>query len=334
MKLRNAANEFTVYRRGAGYAANTVRLDRSALNKLFDVVGDIELRSITPMHLDTLFASHSHLSAGTLNTTHSNLGAFFKWASTRGHIRSEANPLLTRRYLKDPPRDRQRVAVSDFPRLLDVSGHPQTRAVLAIAINLMLRGGEISSLKIGDLNLESGEIRITVHKSGGLIDMMPISSDLDREMRRWLTWYSAEVGELLPNYYLVPAKRTSPMRLPNGQISHQKFTVDPNAPMSKIADVAKVALKNLGWEEMHCEGIHTIRRSAARGAFDELVGRGYDGALRIVQSMLHHKNSSMTERYLGLSVDRKQRDDIVRGQSLYPSLHAANVVRMDRVANG
>ena len=124
------------------------------------------------------------------------------------------------------------------------------------------------------------------------------------------------------------------MRLPNGQIATQKFTVEPTAEITRIAEIAKAAFRSFGWEDTHQEGIHAIRRSAARGLFEELVLLGYDGALRIVQAMLHHASSAMTELYLGLSVDRKKRDDLLKGRFMYPSLHSDNVIPMDRASHG
>jgi hypothetical protein len=66
------------------------------------------------------------------------------------------------------------------------------------------------------------------------------------------------------------------------------------------------------------EGCHTLRRSGARALFDDLVERGgYDGVLRHVSAMLHHKSTLMTERYLGLDVDVKKRNDLIRGKKMY-----------------
>lgn len=73
--------------------------------------------------------------------------------------------------------------------------------------------------------------------------------------------------------------------------------------------------------------MHTLRRSAARALFDRLATEGYDGALRLVQAMLHHAQSSTTEHYLGLTLDKKRRDDIIRGESMYPAWTAASKIR-------
>jgi hypothetical protein len=43
-------------------------------------------------------------------------------------------------------------------------------------------------------------------------------------------------------------------------------------------------------------------------------GVGRDNALREVSALLHSSNSSMTERYLGLSTERDARDDAMKAK--------------------
>ena len=62
--------------------------------------------------------------------------------------------------------------------------------------------------------------------------------------------------------------------------------------------------------------------------FDELLERGYDGALRQVQAMLHHKSSTMTEHYLGIDLDVKRRNEALRGRAMFTAPNIANVVRL------
>lgn len=78
------------------------------------------------------------------------------------------------------------------------------------------------------------------------------------------------------------------------------------------------------------EGVHTLRRSGARALYDRLVSEGYDGAMRTVQSMLHHSSIQTTEHYLGIHLDKKRRDDVVRGKHLFPT-STENVVGMESI---
>ena len=48
----------------------------------------------------------------------------------------------------------------------------------------------------------------------------------------------------------------------------------------------------------------------------------YDGILRYVSAMLHHKSTVMTERYLGLDVDVKKRNDLLKGRRMFTTPEA------------
>ena len=109
--------------------------------------------------------------------------------------------------------------------------------------------------------------------------------------------------------------------------------------MVRVHRIAQRALVGIGFDthDEHGvtarEGMHTLRRSGARALFNELVLEGYDGALRTVQSYLHHSSSTMTERYLGLAEDRHRRNKEFVGRNLYPSL-AQGVIRIGEDGHG
>jgi integrase len=92
----------------------------------------------------------------------------------------------------------------------------------------------------------------------------------------------------------------------------------PDSSPAKIHWAVHRALKTLGMDSSK-EGVHTLRRSAARARFDQLVSEGYDGALRQVQTLLHHANAKTTEVYLGIDIDVQARDDAIRGKRLFSS---------------
>jgi hypothetical protein len=104
---------------------------------------------------------------------------------------------------------------------------------------------------------------------------------------------------------------------------------DPAAPVAKTAPIVKHALEGLGLPTEQ-EGTHTIRRAVARAFFDQLVRSvGYDGALRTTSAVLNHKNATTTEMYLGLSSERKRRDDLMRGKPFLSAMvDTSNVVRL------
>lgn len=71
----------------------------------------------------------------------------------------------------------------------------------------------------------------------------------------------------------------------------------------------------------------------ARAVFDQLVKTtGYDGALRTTSAVLNHKNATTTEMYLGLSSERKRRDDLMRGKPFLSAMvDTSNVVTLRTV---
>ena len=329
VKLSTAIEAYLSAREADGYAANTIRNNRKDLAKMLDAVGDMKVANVTALHLDRVFAANTHLSAGSLNNLQASIAAFVAWCRARGYMRPDANPLAGRRYRRTQSRERRRLHLGQFERLLDAADHPRDRVVLALGLYLFLRQSEIRDLRVGDVDLDAGEISVRVYKTRDS-DTMPIPAELDAELRSWLTYYAAEQGDLRHDWYLCPAKRSPGFgpgrtRLPE--------TLKPDKPMVKIEDIAKRAMNKIGFStrtaagKSEWEGMHTLRRSGARALANQLMDDGYDGALRTVQSMLHHANLSMTERYLGLEIDKERRNTLLRGQRMFPQ-GGGNVVRL------
>ena len=212
--------------------------------------------------------------------------------------------------------------------------------MLATALYLFLRQGEISTLRVGDVDLDRGEILITVWKKGGTQEFMPICRELDNELRRWFIEYQSTCGELDRNWFLFPARVLGKDRVRRADgtfatLDPNNMRLDPTSMALKLHLLAQDALAKTGFtmrnprtgDAMH-EGMHTLRRAGARALFDVLVEDSYDGALRVVQAMLHHSLSSTTEIYLGLTLDKQKRDDLLRGKVMFPT--SDNVVSLRR----
>jgi integrase len=197
-----------------------------------------------------------------------------------------------------------------------------------------MRDGEVSGLRVRDVDLQGGWLHARIHKTRQE-DLMPIPTELDAELRRWIAHYQATVGHLDPGYFLVPARGTSPMWGEGGKIVGHHSLYRPEKQIRQTGTIVRPALVDIGFPTKDhdgkplSEGSHTIRRSGARALFDELIERKDERALRVVQAMLHHSSSEMTERYLGITADRRSRDEIIRGQRMY-SQQADNVVVLAR----
>lgn len=311
MRIAKLVDAYLQYRTQAGFARQTVNNDRSTLQKLVKAVGALDSLQVSPLHLDQFLAAEAArgLSATTLNTEQAVLSGFFRWGMDRGYINPLKNPMAGRRYRPVPRKAQVRVPIGKFPHLLDSAANPRDRMVLALGLYLLLRQSEAINLRIKDVDLDDGVVRVRVIKTHDY-DEMPITAELDAELRRWFHYLQQECGPLQKDWYLVPAMR------PTG---FQTFSLVPNRPITKSEDIIRRSLVAIGIEGDRI-GMHALRRSAARAILTELEHRGIDHALRRVSAWLHHASTRTTELYLGLDVDRAVRDKEFRGMSMYPSL--------------
>lgn len=323
MLLSTAMTSYLDYRRANGFRPNTVKNDQQAIQRLLRHCKDRPLPEIDAGTIDDLLGTmgqSGRYKTSTVNATMSSLSAFFKWARSRGHAPEHWNPIAGRRYIPVRPESRLYIGLSDFPHILDSAGNPRDRALMALGMFTLARQSELVNLRIRDLNLDSGTIAMQIVKTYDT-DLMPMSSELEAEMRAWMTHYSALMAfPLDPDWYLVPAME---------QDGFGTFRLAPEKPISRSADIVRRVLEAAGFTDSRV-GIHTLRRSSARNLFNELAESGYDGALRMVSSMLHHAGTATTERYLSLDLDREKRDERIQGKPMFASLAADNVIPLRR----
>lgn len=340
-RLPDVVAEYLTSRRAEGYKANTLRNDQRTFDHLIAVIGPIQVGHIDDHHIDKFLSAmqaKAH-SAGTMNIHLATLRGFWKFLHRRRYYPQGKNPIAHRRWYKQAPKSRLRIPQSEWGRVLDAAPHPRDRVVVALGLYLFLRQGEVAALRLSDLDLEGGSLAVTIEKTSER-DVMPISAELDTELRKWLWFYRTDAPRPLEaTDYLVPAKGKPHMDTtvrpprPIAGTGHVK----PDVKIQKVEDCVKRALVGAGYPvadeagRTTREGVHTLRRSGARAYFDQLCTNGYDGALRTVQSMLHHANSTMTERYLGLDLDISRRNEMLRGRPMFQSAPRAEVVQIRQV---
>lgn len=338
--MSDLVEEFIASQDSNGFSENT-RANKALIARRFLThTGNIYAHNVGPRHIDAYFTDRQAegLAPSTLNNNLNVIRLLFEFAAQRRYLKAGTpNPCAHRRPFRVMRKNRLRIPAAEFERLLDCAQHPADRAVVALGLYLFLRRSEIRLLTVGDLHLQSSTVDVTIPKSAKA-DEMPVCEELDREMRRWLTWYSSRIGRnLRDDDYLVPAKSRPRLRPGNGWRTYvadvEAATLNPTRPISRPEAAVNRTLKAFGIEirdssgKAAGEGVHTLRRSGARALFDAKVGDGYDGALRLVQAMLHHSQSSTTEVYLGIDLDRKKRDTAIKGQRMFPK-NGENVVRI------
>lgn len=353
--LSEAIDEY-VGSRTKQYSESTIEMRRRALSIFLRETGNISVRHLDARHGEAfqeyLLAKGSSRSKegyqpATVNLYMSILSGFCKWCQHRKYIPLTNNPMATIRTVTATPKVRYQVPAADFPRLLDHARTPHDRIVTALGLYLFLRQSEVVALRVGNVNLDAGTVTVTVSKTKGVFTM-PISEELDAELRRWLTWYANDVrdehGPLQPTWFLVP-RRHRPLMINDGSgfkagqaVFPETGNCRPELPLLNAYRYAQRPLQRFG-VPMHgldgtsnMEGVHTLRRSGARALFDRLVEQKEgDGALKKVAAMLHHKHTQMTQHYLGITADENELMDLLRGKPMFPQVTSANVVPLHKV---
>jgi integrase len=330
-RLSEALARYQAMRR-ARYAAPTTKNENFVLSRFLDWYGeDVQVRHLRASRVEEWFHGSDGLRAphvtrdgverepiqeSTYNFYRSRLKSFFAFCNTNGWLKND--PLV---HVTPMPVTRKK-RLQPMPRvllgMLDATENPRDRAYLATAINTALRASEINRLRVGDVDLNAGDLKVWISKSREE-DLMPISSDLDAELRRWLTTYGVDMDRPLSDEdYLFPDRKNSVYAWTRDEAGAMRQgrtspSWQPDKTIQKPQEVVQAALAAMNMPTKH-EGVHTVRRAVARAYFDSLAVSGYDSALRQTSALLHHKNSTTTEHYLGLASEREQRDKTLKGK--------------------
>lgn len=357
IKISNARDEYIRGLEARRRSPETIRVDKAILGRMIRDIGDIQFQNLTPEHVENWFygpgglmdehkteqwgrRTNPAIQPATHNQYRSRVKVFFEWGARRGYVRLDL--LEHVEPLKVPAKLRQRPSPVTLMALLEHAECARDRAWIAMSINTALRSNEIKRLKVGDIDLEAGFTSAVISKTGD-VDELPISSDLDVELRRWLVAYAEEIGRPLEkDDYLFPARHPG-----SGLISHYETTEDgervmvrqparlnPKGQLRRTEDIIKRALEKMSLPTRY-EGTHTIRRAVALAYFEQVSkDQGDVAALRETAALLHHKNLQTTERYLGMTAEKTRRDRRMRGKPfLSAMIQADNVVPLRQVAD-
>ena len=316
-----AIDEYARHLRARGLADNTVKNSLQALNAAAREWGDIYVGSIRSVHIDRLFAN-SDWGVSTRNLYRGSLAQFFRWARNHSYMARDFDPLFGWRNERVPEAPRLRLPVEQFFPLLSSAEHPRDRAALALGLFTFVRGSELQSLRVNDLDL--GNLTLDVHRrKTRQYDTMPVCEELRDEMVRWLNWYREDQGTIEGNWYLVPSKKPDEWTWMDGSFQRvdKLASLRPEQRIGHPYTIPQRALARLGYDTGR-EGFHTLRRSGARALFDTMRSNGRDGALMRGSSMLCHADTKMTEHYIGLNMERDQRNAMLQGERMFPQIGA------------
>jgi integrase len=352
--LRSAVEEYLETRERSGKADNTMRVDTTLLPRFAEHLGNPDFSQLSAKQVRDFFYgpggimdAHSTRIKGqpireavgpsTHNNYRARLKVFFTYCKNSGFTALD-NYLTGVEPLPEPKKRRQQPPPSLLLQLLDQAECAMHRAYLATAINTACRASEITGMRVGDVDFVRSEVFVTVVKTREE-DEMPLTADLERELRLWLVEYAELLGRpLRADDYLFPARTgntisTHYLDEATGQRVYVRtpFVWHPDRPVQRTEKIVKHALAAVGLPTRY-EGTHTIRRAVARAYFDSLSTElGYDAGLRTVSALLHHSNMATTERYLGLSSERRRRDETMKGKAFLTAMVSQeNVVPLRR----
>jgi integrase len=205
---------------------------------------------------------------------------------------------------------------------------PRDRVGLALGMNTALRAGDIMALKVGDVNLSNNTLHAFIQKTKRYDDL-PISVELRAELLRWFEAYAREMGlkdwmtELPNQWTLVPAAHFQAFNV-HQPAGGGRNVYKTSGTYSNPETIVHRALERLG-HPTRGEGFHTLRRSTARRFFDLAIEEGVRDPIRMPQALLGHARRETTEIYLGITVEKEMRDELLRGKSFLRQVADAEI---------
>ena len=257
-KLGEALDQY-LRSRATHCAKNTVANDRAVLRKFVREVGDPQVHLLDPFTVESWFAAEAERQqASSYNKIRTRVQNFVGFLNRRGWLAHDVmGEIRPRRVQK---KERLRLSTDQLRRLIETCPNPRDRGMLAVAANTGLRASDLTALMIGDVLLDQGLIRVEVQKTGDL-DYLPITSDLDTELRDWLAWYAERlsiIGQALePGFVMFPALGHCNVRR-NGVMERYGDPL-PARKLSHPARVVQRALERVGVQVTKDQGFHTLR---------------------------------------------------------------------------
>lgn len=317
--LSVALREFEDVLRSRHYAKGTIEQYQVTGRALVRAAGrdDLQLRHLSSDVIARLFAEHRDWSERTANRNLLRVRGFLQWARAEEYVPSTFDPTrgwsTTKEY---PTRQRTWLTVRQMLQVREAAAAVCSRDAAFFDSHMftLARGGELALLKVGDVNLDRGVIRVWRPKTKTR-DELPICLELHESLVAWLSDYRDAVGgDLDPDWYLYPARGPRPApRVDGTRLPHP---LRPNRKMSHPGHIIRRALVASGYDN-EGDGGHVLRRSSARCLYESLRNSGAENALRIVQAALGHQSIRQTEHYVGVDVLREARDDLLKGRRMF-----------------
>ncbi len=321
--------------------AESLRRERTPLIKLVRwwkrVGNDAPASKLTPVDWEDFLAvgleqesAGGSIMASSYNQYISSLGHFAGRMHRRSIWSAAHLELLNECRRKTSSRTFVRMSIDQLHDAIDSARDPYDRWAIALGVYSLGRESELLLGRVQDVDDKSSAPSVDWKrpKVKDFSDRVPMVAELVYEYRLWCAHYAEMLGrELLPADYLIPTRQRILKKA-----GEYTWRYDPTAARSSLGTVIKPlligALGDGGEELLQGQACHTMRRSAARVLYDQLVEADIQDPIRIVMAMLGHRNQRTTEIYLGITRDRERRDAALAGSSFMGRPDRARVLRL------
>jgi integrase len=274
------------------------------------------------------WAETAGLAQDTRVTRLGQVRAFLRYCRERGWLTGDPTALINAKAA--PVRERDRLDADELLALLELAKYPLHRALLALAMNLGLRGSEMARLRISDVDLDGGTILTCGSRR-------PTTSTGCRSPWSCTTSWSAGCGTTRPP---VPGLTRDSLLVPSQHVSGNTITYRPDRKISEPYEIVKRYLAS--WAGGHGQAGGRAHDPPVGGPAAVRLDRGRaghapgkaaeDSALLATMTFLHHSRPETTLRYIGKNHLRDALDTRLRGKAFLSALGTTNVRRLDVTA--
>jgi site-specific recombinase XerD len=259
-----------------GKSPNTVKAYSWTLHRFLDVARDEgfagPVDQITPAHLYSYLGRFSCLSAESRHRYHREVAFFFSWLESMGYVERSAFAQIKK--VKLPQRIIQPFSQDDVHKLLNLCEcspiGKRDLAMILVMLDTGVRVSELVSLKLDDVNLDLGRIRV-LHGKGN---------------KQRIVAFGQECRTGLLSYLEVRGDDCGPLFVAANQ--HRQLRVGVGLKTNGVKQMLRRLGRSAGLSKVHA---HRFRHTFATWAIEQHA-RELD-----VQYLLGHSTPDMVRRY-------------------------------------
>jgi integrase/recombinase XerD len=265
-----------------GVKPPTIKRYEKLVGKMLPALGDSPAAYDAALVRQVILSEVKDLSPGYAKTYVGAIRAFLRFLAANGRCKphlDHAIPTVPEWKLSSLPRylesrDIERLIASCDP---SKSFGVRDRAILLLLARLGLRAGDITAMRLDDLDWDAGTVRV-----------------LGKGRREVCLPLPQEAGDALIEY-LTNVR-------PNNAVTDRVFLctnapVRPFATSASVSDVVRLALKRAGIENAPSKGAHLLRHSAAT----TMLRSG--ASLDLIATVLRHQSTDTTSYYAKVDIE-------------------------------